>query len=88
MRSYELRFICQILFPMVKTSIIPFMYANFYFNMLDFVEVLECCTHNCNKLYINQCQVNAKQKSYGKMIYSKYDVTSVGSYSVSWLLSS
>ena len=62
---------------MVKNSILPLMYAKFYFNTLAFVGVLEYFTHNCGKLCINQCQVNAKQSPNGSIIYCKCNVTSV-----------
>lgn len=64
---------------MVKDSILPPMYANFYFNTLVFVGVLEYCTPNCNIVFVYwSMPIERKAVAmYGKIIYCICYMTSV-----------
>lgn len=60
---------------MVKNSILPPMYANFYFNMLVYVGGLEYCTPNCTV-----CVLVLPSECEGKIIYCTCYMTSVRSH--------
>ncbi|KAM7404823.1 hypothetical protein PAMP_012134 [Pampus punctatissimus] len=74
---------------MVKNSILLPMYANFYFNMLVFVGVLEYCTLNGNKLFLYGSKPSERKAvaMQGKMIYMLHDFCKATSYCMCYITS-